>query len=147
MNKAASRVKPQTLIEILLTIPMIAGLVVVVPYGIESAAMVLLIFNILFLLASYYLLNSYSKLGWNKLIKNLTPSSILVGTMCFALYILDSFLYVDNVWLRLVLSVFVGGSVYGIFFLLLPFGQLKFLREQFIIKLAKYLSFKKLKMQ
>jgi hypothetical protein len=35
---------------------------------------------------------------------------------------------VDSEWQRLVYSIFLGGGAYGIFFLLLPFEQLKFLR-------------------
>jgi len=140
MNTASARVKPQTIIEIILTVPMIAGLILVSPYGIEMAAFVLLIFNLLFFLASYYLFNSYSKLGWIKLIKYLTPSSILVAIMCFTLFVLDGFLSEIREWQRLVWSIVVGCGVYGIFFLFLPFTQLKFLRKRVfsMLSLKKY---------
>ena len=137
MNNAAARVRPQTLIQVFLTIPMIGGLVIAAPYGIERVAMILLIYNVLFFLASFYLLNSYTKLGWNKLIKYLTPPTLLVAIMCFSLYILDILLSVDSEWQRLIWSIFVGGGVFGLSFLLLPFSQLRFLRKLVLSKLLQ----------
>ena len=136
MNLAAARVKPQTLIRIILTLVLVIGLLMAAPYGIKNAALVIMSFNIMLFFASYMLLNSYAKLGWLKLINNLISAFFLVACMCLSLYMVDIYYEASHEWQHLIFSILVGGISYTFFFLTIPFKQTAFLRNKVIGKLS-----------
>jgi O-antigen/teichoic acid export membrane protein len=135
MNLATARVKSQTAIRIVLTCVLVAAMVVAAPHGIESAAMVILGFNVLMFLSSYILMNSYARFGVFKMIVNIGPSMLIAGSMIMMLYLFDRGVVVDVEWQRLMWSILIGGSTYAIVFLLLPFRNLAFLRNRVLSRL------------
>ena len=135
INSATARIKSQTLIRIMLTVALILGLIVATPYGIESAALVIMSFNIMMFFASYLLLNSYANFGWLKLITSLLPSMIIVACMCLALYVFELYFKATYEWQHLVLAILVGGISYAFAFLVIPFKRLAFLRKRIIARL------------
>jgi len=135
MNLAAARVKQQAIIRFILTFMLIIGLVLVAPYGIESASMVILCFNIFLFFASYFLLNSYANLGWLNLVSNLLPSLVIVACMYLSLYVFEFYFKASHEWQRLLLAILVGGVTYAFCFLVMPFKRLTFLRKRAISRL------------
>lgn len=134
MNQAIAQVKAQTLIRIVLTIVLVIGLMRVSLYGIESAALAVLVFNILMFILSYSLLNRFLKFGWAKLLLNLLPPVTLVVIMLLSLCALDYFFSLEENFLNLLLEVLVGGISYTAAFLFLPFDRLDFLRDRVLKK-------------
>jgi len=136
MNLAASRVKQQAVIRFVLTFGLIVGLVIVAPYGIVSASLAILSFNILLFVASYFLLNSHAHFGWLNLAASLLPSIVMVVFMCLSLYALDLYFNAAREWYRLVLAILVGGMTYTFCFLVIPFKRLDFLRNRVLARLS-----------
>ena len=135
MNQAIAQVKYQSLIRVFLTIAFVIGLIQVSSKGIESVALVVLVFNVFMFLFSYALLNRNLKFGWLKLILNLLPPATLVIIMLLALYILELFSPPTQSILSLVQAVVVGGISYTVSFLILPFDKLRFLRNRALKKM------------
>lgn len=135
MNHAKAKVKSQTIIRFAFTLILVFGLLLATPYGIDSAALVIMGFNILMFFSSYLLLNSYADFGWMKLVFNILPPTVIVACMCLSLYILDLYFKTAHEWQSLILSILVGGITYAISFLILPFKNLAFLRKRVMSRL------------
>ncbi len=136
MNQAIDQVKYQTLIRIVLTSVMVIGLVQVSPYGIESASLIILAFNIMMFIASYSLLNKRLRFGWFKLFANLAPAVFIVLCMLAVLCVLDLFLASSHGFWYLLLAVIIGGMSYLLCFMILPFKKLTFLRNRVMHRLG-----------
>lgn len=136
MNQAATQVKYQTLIRIISTILLVFSLVQTSPYGIEFAALSVLMFNIIMFIASYTLLNTHLKFGWYKLAASLSPVGVLVISMVLALSTFDYYSSLDTgVW-HLTLTVGIGGLSYSLLFIMIPFKKLAFLRNRILRRLG-----------
>jgi O-antigen/teichoic acid export membrane protein len=130
MNLAIAQVKYQTIIRIVLTIALVIGLIYVTSLGIESAASVILVFNLFMFFASYTLLNIYLQFGWVQLFMNLLPPLIIVIVMVIVLYVFDNIVTIKDGFWYLLLSVIIGGMSYFIGFVIIPFKKLEFLRSR-----------------
>ena len=136
MNLAIAQVKYQTLIRIVSTIALVVGLIYASPFGIESAASVILIFNLLMFVSSYTLLKSCLKLDWSKLLANLFPPFFIVLIMSITLYIFEHIVTMDHGFWYLIASMIIGGVSYFISFIILPLKKLSFLRNRVLKRIG-----------
>lgn len=130
MNFAVAKVKQQTLIRATITIFLIIGLYNAIPYGIEYAASVILLFNILIFTCSYLLLKSYSVFTWRMLALYLAPAFLGASIMYMSIYLVQHFIVFSEAWQLLATSIIVGIITYLICAFTLPFKQLKFIRKK-----------------
>jgi len=130
MNLAVEKVKQQTIIRAALTVLLIIGLYKAIPYGIEYAASVILVFNILIFIGSYLLLKSYSVFTWQLLARYLTPACLGSAIMYSSIYIVQNYIPFYKMWQLLLTSIVVGVLVYAICAFIFPFEQLRFIRRK-----------------
>jgi len=130
MSFALGRVKEQALLRAVLTVLLILGLLEAVSQGIEAVSSVILSFNFLFFLSSFVLLKSYSGFTWKMLLLYLAPASISSAIMFLVVYYIQTYMIFAETWHLLVISIIAGIITYGLCIFILPFKQLKFIREK-----------------
>jgi len=137
MNMAIGVIKQQTLIRFFCLIVLTVSLVVFVERGIEAAAVVLILFYLVQLIASYQLLNYKFDLGWKKLLNLLWAPFLSAGVMYFVVTIITY-----NAWFELRLFNFISAIIGGVItyitlFLLTPSSSWNYLRHNAFKKIFR----------
>ena len=140
LNLAVGKVKQQTILNILGAGILIAGLLYAAPYGIEYAALVILGKNILMFFASYLIMSTYVGFSFIKYISNVMPAFLMVSIMLALLFIFDANVEIPENWLVLALSIVIGAVVYFAALMLIPFKNMRFLRNRVINKLSNAIN-------
>jgi O-antigen/teichoic acid export membrane protein len=136
MNMALGAIKQQTMIRFLCLIILTISLVVLVKRGIETAALALILFYSVQLVASYFLLNCKFNFGWKKLIDLLWAPLFSAGVMYVVVITI-----VDSSWFELRLLNFISAIACGVLtyvslFLAIPSTSWNYLRNNILNRIS-----------
>ena len=128
INAAMNKIKAQTLICLVLTVTLVLLMVVFARFGIELIAFIILIFRLILLIASYWLMTNYIQVSWKMLISDLWPATLYSALMALGVLLLQYAIRDMLHWQIFLSSVVVGILIFACAFFFIPLKNVNFIR-------------------
>ncbi|MCR8924115.1 lipopolysaccharide biosynthesis protein [Dasania sp. GY-MA-18] len=135
LNRAAGKLKIQTISRIILLIVLITNLIYFADQGTLTLSYIILYFNFASLISSFIILQTVINLAPSTSIKLLLPPTLSVTVMYLGITAYLQFYNTSGDWFSFILSITIGATIYTACFFLIPFSEWNFLRANALNKL------------